>query len=658
MKNKYFGFICMIILASFLIKSALALTPYKMEVKELPIKGYDVSNGESKPSIFGSIIAYRSGNNQISIYNTNTNTSKIIAEEGIKILNPKVYGNYVLYKVLYRDNFAELKKYNLLTEKTYIVMPMQYSTKYLIENNKAIGFAYCGLYPDAEDCKVKLYHNSDNLNLVIIPLDFDYDYPPSEGFTKCNLNENSLYSANIDGIYVKSTFTPPEPKEDLKCKVCNILTGQTNYSNIKDCTLGNEESCGNNAPRYNSKWSVNFGDKICYTNPNIDHVLKENQNNKIMGGYKNFEAYEDSAVFLSFENGYYAEILFGDLQKICARYSTKQKIINLIINRSCSLGLNNSCDCTFYGKDENANFSQKSVASFELINLNEGKIQNTLLNLQNDIEKNLIAYADKLKRDEQERIIIQEEELRKRQELKLKLEQQKLLEQQAKIRKKVYITLAIILLITSPFSYRLIKSHLNKLKIQREKERKILEEKIRKEHERKQKEKKEREKESIRFEESQKAKGLVQYKGKWATSEQVRTWKEIEYGINSNFLDISHFDFEKFIAKLFEKMGYHVELTPKTSDYGIDIIAKDDKGKIAIQVKQYKNGNNIGNETIQNLLGAMWRMKAYKAIIITTSDFTRQARIQAEDSPIELWNLQTLKNIVRKYFIESDKTEQ
>ena len=48
-------------------------------------------------------------------------------------------------------------------------------------------------------------------------------------------------------------------------------------------------------------------------------------------------------------------------------------------------------------------------------------------------------------------------------------------------------------------------------------------------------------------------------------------------------------------------------------------------------------------------------VKANKAIIITTSDFTIQAKKQAEEAPVELWNLKTLKQMVRKYFIESDK---
>ena len=123
-------------------------------------------------------------------------------------------------------------------------------------------------------------------------------------------------------------------------------------------------------------------------------------------------------------------------------------------------------------------------------------------------------------------------------------------------------------------------------------------------------------------------------------------------------MNFSHFEFEEFIAKLFRKMGYQTEDTRKTGDYGVDVIAKDKNDTIAVQVKQFKHGNNVGNVTVQQVLGAMWKVKANKAIIITTSDFTVQAKVQARESPIELWNLPALKSMVRKYFIEEDKIKQ
>lgn len=160
-----------------------------------------------------------------------------------------------------------------------------------------------------------------------------------------------------------------------------------------------------------------------------------------------------------------------------------------------------------------------------------------------------------------------------------------------------------------------------------------------------------------KFEKEQIAKGLVKYKYRWGRPEQVKKWKEIDLGINQNFMNISHFQFEEFIARLFNKMGYEAYATKKTGDYGIDVVAKKDKEIIAIQCKQNQIGNNVGNIIVQNTLGSMWKIKANKSIIITTSDFTIQAKIQAREAPVELWNGNDLKKIVREYLIGSDKDE-
>lgn len=126
---------------------------------------------------------------------------------------------------------------------------------------------------------------------------------------------------------------------------------------------------------------------------------------------------------------------------------------------------------------------------------------------------------------------------------------------------------------------------------------------------------------------------------------------KIKTMIDSDYSLITPFEFENFISELFKKIGYNTEVTSKTGDYGIDVIAKDRNDVIAIQVKKYSKGNNVSNRDVQRLLGAMHlrTIKANKAILITTSDFTIQAKEQAKESPIELWNGSYLNSIVEKY---------
>jgi hypothetical protein len=126
---------------------------------------------------------------------------------------------------------------------------------------------------------------------------------------------------------------------------------------------------------------------------------------------------------------------------------------------------------------------------------------------------------------------------------------------------------------------------------------------------------------------------------------------------DTDFVAMDPYEFESFIASLFQKMGYTTEVTSKSCDYGVDIIAKNAVEIIAIQVKKYSSGNNVSNVDVQRILGAM-NYKDYsadRAILITTSDFTKMAIEQARGNPIELWNNAKLKREIAKYLINTIK---
>lgn len=124
----------------------------------------------------------------------------------------------------------------------------------------------------------------------------------------------------------------------------------------------------------------------------------------------------------------------------------------------------------------------------------------------------------------------------------------------------------------------------------------------------------------------------------------------------TNYAFISPYEFETLVADLFRRMGYEVELTRKSADYGIDVIAKNQKDVIAIQAKKYSKGNNVSNRDVQRLLGAMQlsTVRANKGILITTSDFTVQAKEQAKETPIELWDGEYFNSIMLKYLPRTD----
>ena len=158
------------------------------------------------------------------------------------------------------------------------------------------------------------------------------------------------------------------------------------------------------------------------------------------------------------------------------------------------------------------------------------------------------------------------------------------------------------------------------------------------------------------FELRQKKRGLVKFVDRrgnvrWGTPRQVKLWKIMDMDMKNRFRRLKPREFEELIRKLFVKMGYKTSLTPYTADFGADIIAKKGKNTIVIQVKKYNSKNKVGSPDVQRLLGSIFKYKANKAIFITTSDFTEEAREQARNAPIELWNHAMLTKKIEQYLL-------
>lgn len=88
--------------------------------------------------------------------------------------------------------------------------------------------------------------------------------------------------------------------------------------------------------------------------------------------------------------------------------------------------------------------------------------------------------------------------------------------------------------------------------------------------------------------------------------------------------------FEEFIADLWKRMGWVVELTKKTRDGGADIIAvRDDTGtplKVLIEAKRYSPDRPVSVGIVRQLFAVKETRGANKAVLATTSYFTSDAR--------------------------------
>lgn len=89
-------------------------------------------------------------------------------------------------------------------------------------------------------------------------------------------------------------------------------------------------------------------------------------------------------------------------------------------------------------------------------------------------------------------------------------------------------------------------------------------------------------------------------------------------------------EFEFVVGELLEHDGWHVEVTRGTRDGGIDVIARRTDAalgelKTLWQAKRYAPGSNVRLSQVRELSAVLERERASKAMIITTSQLTRDA---------------------------------
>lgn len=93
--------------------------------------------------------------------------------------------------------------------------------------------------------------------------------------------------------------------------------------------------------------------------------------------------------------------------------------------------------------------------------------------------------------------------------------------------------------------------------------------------------------------------------------------------------------FEELVAYLMEKQGYEVTLTKQSRDGGVDIFAlkRDGFGSFLtiVDCKKYSENNPIGIDLVRTMYGTLNIEKASHGVIATTSRFTKDAKVMAED---------------------------
>lgn len=95
-------------------------------------------------------------------------------------------------------------------------------------------------------------------------------------------------------------------------------------------------------------------------------------------------------------------------------------------------------------------------------------------------------------------------------------------------------------------------------------------------------------------------------------------------------------DFERYLEILFKKLGYQVRRTPYQGDYGADLILQRGEEKTAVQAKRHRSA--VGVKAVQEAVAAKEYYSCNKAMVVTNSRFTPQARTLAKANGVVLWD--------------------
>lgn len=104
-------------------------------------------------------------------------------------------------------------------------------------------------------------------------------------------------------------------------------------------------------------------------------------------------------------------------------------------------------------------------------------------------------------------------------------------------------------------------------------------------------------------------------------------------------------EFEEFLAAYFRRLGYRVEATPASNDYGVDLLLRDRQECLAVQAKRYSG--TVGVHAVQELLSGMAYYQVERGLVISNAYFSRQAWELAEKGGVELWDRDALAKFCR-----------
>jgi restriction system protein len=128
----------------------------------------------------------------------------------------------------------------------------------------------------------------------------------------------------------------------------------------------------------------------------------------------------------------------------------------------------------------------------------------------------------------------------------------------------------------------------------------------------------------------------------------------IQYPIKRKSFQISYdlalidkmegFDFEGYVAKLFEKFDFKVVVTKKSRDFGCDVLLEKNGDRIAIQTK--RSQGKVSLRAVQEIVASLKKYDARVGVVISNAKFTKSARQLAKINDVVMINRNVLLRLI------------
>ncbi len=125
--------------------------------------------------------------------------------------------------------------------------------------------------------------------------------------------------------------------------------------------------------------------------------------------------------------------------------------------------------------------------------------------------------------------------------------------------------------------------------------------------------------------------------------------EELSNFTRDSLLDLGADEFEEFVGRLFQGLGYRTEVVGGSFDNGVDVsIWLDDSLFGIAQCKRYTD-KNVSASQVRDFVGAFMATDAIKAYFFTTSGYTKSAvETASKFSCIDLYDLDRINSFVNE----------